>query len=90
LIADVYLNKNGEFVPAAKLNTPVTIPPGTTTQWIMPTADLQSIFGGSFINTLALTQQILATKKFQIRSDVTIIFQGIALPQQSITNEINI
>jgi hypothetical protein len=56
----------------------------------MPTADLQSIFGGSFINTLALAQQILATKKFQIRSDVTIIFQGIALPQQSITNEVTI
>lgn len=90
LYADVYLEKNGQFVPAAKLDTPVTIQPGTTTDWIMPTADLQQIFGGSLLNTLTAAQQIYATKQFKIRSDITVVYMGVTLPQQSITNTIDI
>lgn len=90
LHADVYLEKNGQFVPAAKLDAPVTIQPGTTTDWIMPAADLQAIFGGSLLNTLTAAQQIYATKKFKIRSDITVVFKGVTLPMQSITNTIDI
>lgn len=90
LIGDVYLEKNGQFVPAAKVDTPVSMPPGTTTQWIMPEANLQNIFGGNLLNTLTAAQQIMQTKKFKIRSDVTVYYKGIALPMQSITNEIDI
>jgi hypothetical protein len=90
LHADVFLEKNGQFVPAAKLDTPVTIQPGITTDWIMPAADLQAIFGGSLLNTLTAAQQIYATKKFNIRSDITVVFKGVTLPMQSITNTIDI
>lgn len=90
LIADVYLDKNGSWALAAKLNEVVNIVPGTSSQWIFPTADLASILGGSLINTLTTAQQMYTNKKMRIRSDVTVIYKGVALPQQSFINEISL
>lgn len=90
LIVDAYIDKNGTFVPAAKLDGPVTIPPGDSTQWIMPAANLQSIFGGTFLNTVAAAQQIIQRKILTIRSDVTVTIKGVTLPQQSITNDVKL
>lgn len=90
LIADVYIDKNGTWTLAAKVNEPVNIVPGNSSQWIFPSADLASIFGGSLLNTLTTAQQIYTNKKMRIRSDVTLIVKGVALPQQSITNDISL
>lgn len=90
LVADVYIDKNGEFVPAVRVNQSVTIQPGVTHEWIAPVADLQSIFGGNFLNTTVAIQQILLSKKIKIRADVTATYQGVELPEQSFTSEIPI
>jgi hypothetical protein len=90
LIADVYLEKNGQFVPAAKVNEAVSIPSGESTQWLMPTADLQSIFGGNLLNTLVSAGQVYQNQKLRIRSDVTLVVKGISLPMQSITNDVKL
>jgi len=88
LIGDIYINKNGTFVLAAKVNQPVSIQPGTSIQWLSPTLDLQNVFGGNLLNTLSAFQQILTNKQITLRSDITAIFKGIALPKQTFTNEI--
>jgi hypothetical protein len=89
-VADVYLEKNGQFIPAAKINQPISIQPGVTTQWLLPAVDLQKIFGGSLLNTLTAAQQIIVTKKFKIRSDVSAVYHGVPIPDQSFTNVIDI
>lgn len=88
LIADVYIDKNGEFVPGAQINQPVVIPPGVTTDWVLPKVNLQSIFGGNWLNTTAAISSILSRKKIKIRTDVIAIYKGIELPQQSFTSDI--
>lgn len=90
LIGDIYLNKNGTFVLAARVNQPVTLSPGESTQWLNPTLDLQSVFGGNLLNTIAAIQQIMVNKKLTIRSDVKAIYQGITLPEQSFTSQIDL
>lgn len=86
---DMYINKNGQYVPAAKLDQALTVPAGVSTQWIMPQANLQSIFSGSLIDNLTSIQAILLTKKLTIRSDIAGVFKGIPLPMQSITSDLS-
>jgi hypothetical protein len=90
LIGDIYLNKNGTFVLAAKVNQPVTLDPGTSLQWLYPALDLQAVFGGSLANTILAIQEVINRKTLTIRSDITAVYGGITLPMQSITNEIDL
>ncbi|MGL6121679.1 MAG: hypothetical protein ACRC1W_01320 [Shewanella sp.] len=90
LTADIYLNKNGTFVQAARVNQPVTLQPGESTQWLSPTLNLENVFGGNFLNTLAAIQHVLLSKKLTIRTDAIAVFKGVALPSQSFTNTIDL
>ena len=90
LSADIYLDKNGTFVKAATVDQPVTLQPGESIQWLMPVLNLQNVFGGNFLNTLAAMQQILQSKKLTIRTDAIAVYKGVAVPQQSFTNEIDL
>lgn len=90
LTADIFLLKNNQFIQAANINQPVSIPPGESNQWVYPTLNLQNIFGGDLTTTLVAIQQILASKKLTIRTDAIAEYKGITLPKQSFTNQVDI
>lgn len=86
--ADIYLNKNGTYVPAGFVAQALTVPPGTTEQWINPSVDLKAIFGGDMVGTGIFLAQLLAKKAIDIRTDISVVFAGITLPKQSFTNNL--
>ena len=90
LKAEIYLDKNGTFIQAATVDQPVTLQPGESVQWLTPILNLQNVFGGNFLTTLAALQQILQNKKLTIRTDAIAVYKGVALPQQSFINEIDL
>ncbi len=86
LIADIFLLKGSEFVPAAKINQPVVIEPGESFQVITPVLNLQAVFGGNIFDTLKAAAIIAANRTVTLRTDVIAIYKGVSLPDQSITN----
>lgn len=88
VIADIYIKKNNTYVKAASVNQPLNIGPGKTTQNIYPVINLSSIFGGNVLDTINSISAILSARVVSIRTDVTTIFKGIALPKQSFTQDI--
>lgn len=90
LVGDVYIDKNNIFVPAARIDQPVSIPPGQSIQWAYPVVNLTGIFGGNAAETAIFLRKLLASKTIKIRSDVTAIYKGITLPLQSFTNTVDI
>lgn len=89
-IGDVYIDKNNVFVPAARIEQPVAIPPGVSVQWIYPVINIPGIFGGNVAETAIFLSKILATKIIRIRSDISAVYKGISLPSQSFTNTVDI
>lgn len=88
--ADIYIDKNGQFVPGATINQPLKIQPGVSLEWVVPSVNIPSIFGGNLIETAKAVQQIIANKKFRIRADITAIYKGVEIPQQSFTEDVKI
>jgi LEA14-like dessication related protein len=82
--ADIYLNKNGEWVKGATATQPVSISTGKSRQMIYPVLDLNSIFGGNIINTTQAVVNLIQTKTLQMRADVRITWLGFTLPMQSL------
>lgn len=87
LLADIYIKKNTSYVKAATINQALSIPPGKTTQIIYPVIDINSIFGGSLIDTLTAITQSMQSKMLSVRTDVKVIYKGIPLPTQSFTQD---
>jgi hypothetical protein len=83
VIAEIYIKKNNTYVKAATVNQPLSIGPGKTTQNIYPVINLNNIFGGNLLDTINSISAILSSRVVNIRTDVTTIFKGIALPMQS-------
>lgn len=88
VLAEVYIQKNNQFVKAATVNQALTIQPGKSTQNIFPVIDLKSIFGGNILNTATSVISMLNSKKILVKADVTVLYKGIALPTQTITEEL--
>lgn len=88
VLADIYINKNGQYVKAAQINQPINIPAGTTNQNIFPVIDLNSIFGGNVLDTINSIASVMKTKVVNVRTDVTTIFKGIALPRQTFIQDV--
>ncbi|HMG94342.1 MAG TPA: hypothetical protein VK589_29985 [Chryseolinea sp.] len=89
-VADVYIDKNNVFVPGARIDQPISIPPGESTQWAFPVLNLPGIFGGNAAETAIFLSKIIATKTIKLRSDLNAVYKGISLPSQSFTNTVNI
>jgi len=87
LYADIFLFKGNQFQKVGQVSQPLTIPPGESDQVIMPMVKLSDLFGGNIFSTL---QNIFATRKVSIRTDVTITYAGVTLPTQSFTNDIDL
>ncbi len=87
LMADIFIKKNNSYIKAATVNQPLTIVPGKSVQNIYPVVDLNTIFGGNLIDTISSISSILQAKIVNVRTDVTTIFKGIALPKQSFTQD---
>jgi hypothetical protein len=88
LVADVYVLKGTQFVQAAQINQPVSVPAGDTVQTIIANLDLRAIFGGNLIDTAQFISQIISAKVLSIRTTVTAYYSGISLPAQTFTNEL--
>lgn len=90
LKADVYLNKNGVPTLAAKINQPLTVPAGTTDQWIIPQVQLATLFGGNVMQTLAAVAGIVASKMIHVKTVVVATYKGVSLPEQIVENDLPI
>lgn len=90
LVADIYMDKNGSWVKAAQIAQPVAIAPGTSMQVISPVVDLKSILSGNLIDNINALDTLVNTRKVKVRGDVTAVYQGVTLPSQSFTNEIEV
>lgn len=88
LLAEFYINKNGQFVYAGQIDQPVSIPVNNSEQVLNPVLDIKSIFGGNINNTLIFISSALATKQIQLRTDVTVTMGNINLPKQSFTENL--
>lgn len=53
VVADLYILKGNQWVPAAHLDQAVTVPPGETQQIFNANANIASIFGGNVFSTLS-------------------------------------
>jgi hypothetical protein len=83
VLADIYINKAGQWVAAARIDQPVTIASGKTDYTIFPVLNLANIFGGNIFNTVSAIAQGIQSKVLEIRADVTIQYGAISLPTQS-------
>lgn len=91
LLANIYLLKNNQFVYAAQVNQPVSMPTGIGETMLYPVIDIKSLFGGDLISTLTFINSTLnTTKKLTVRTDVTTTYKGVPLPSQSFTNTIDL
>jgi len=89
VIADLYIQKGGQWVAAARMDQPVTVPPGASQQVINAQGNITNIFGGNILNTFNAFAQAV-NNKLPIRTDVTVIYGGIALPTQSYTETLTL
>jgi len=88
VLADIYIKKNGAYVKAAQINQPVNIPAGVSNQNIFPVIDLNSIFGGNILDTINSITSTIQSRILNIRTDVTILYKGIAFPRQSFIQDL--
>jgi hypothetical protein len=88
VLAEIYIKKNNAFVKAATVNQALTIQPGTSTQNIFPVIDLKSIFGGNVFDTFTSVTSMISSKKIIVKADVTVLYKGIALPTQTLIEEL--
>lgn len=86
-IADVFLKRGNQYQWIGKLDQAVTIPTGVSDQVLVPALDLQRLISG---NILDVVNQLSSTGTIELRTDVTAIYGGIALPTQSFTNKITL
>jgi hypothetical protein len=88
--AQLYINKGGAWINVANVNQALSIPAGTATQKVNAHIDLGKIVGGNILETLDLASSILAQQTAQVRTDLTVTYAGITLPQQSFTSNIQV
>lgn len=86
--ADVYILKDGQWIKVAVVDEPISAPAGVTNQTLTPRFDLNAIFGGGASSIYNLINTALTTKKFSVRTDITVQYGQIKVPTQSFTNEI--
>lgn len=88
VLAEIYVKKNNTFVKAATVNQALTINPGTSTQNVFPVIDIKNLFGGNVFDTFTSITSALNSKNITVKADVTVLYKGIALPTQTLTEEL--
>lgn len=88
--ADIFVKKGDQFVKAGVLNQPLDIPGGVSDGVLFPVINLDTIFGGNFLNTASFVAELLRQKIVTVRVDYTPIIQGVALPVQSFTDTVDL
>lgn len=87
VIVDVYIkDASGQFSHIGQVNQPISLSPGKTTQTVVPTMNLSAI-GGTLSSTW---KDIISTRSATIRTDLSVIFQGLKLPAQKYTDVIKV
>lgn len=82
VIADLFILKNNAWVPVARVDQSITIPPGDTRQTIIAHGNIANIFGGNVFSTFKAFSEAL-NNQLPLRTEVTVIAQGISLPKQT-------
>jgi hypothetical protein len=79
VLVEIYLKSAGQWVPVGDVSQTVTVPPGKSQSTILPVMNLQALVATMSANF----GQMLATTRLDIRTDVTITYQGITFRKQS-------
>jgi len=87
--ADLYMMKGGQWVPAARVDQPLSVASGDSRVTIAASANLSNIFGGNVAYTVTAIAEALSNK-LQIRIDLTARYSGVQVPTQTFTQTLQI
>lgn len=83
---DIFLKGNQGYVHIANVNQPLTLPPGKSSETIVPVINLQgfaAVISDSWVS-------ILGTRSMTIRTDVRVTYHGINMPKQNYEDTIRV
>jgi DNA-directed RNA polymerase alpha subunit len=79
VLVELYLKSQGQWVQVGDVNQTVTVPPGKSQSTIIPVLNMQALI--SSVN--ANFAQMLTSARLDIKTDVTITYQGITFRKHS-------